>query len=175
MIWKWYSYGLSVYLSSVQIKVLILEFLVLIEVFDNIYDRSISTALYLDLYFFSSFWRLWKIIFLRKNFQNCIFVFSFYPKNSRTGSRKTSITQKLFVIESWPSPRWVAFLIFCQLVFDVSSHFNDLILAWSTSLQVSHQNSETSNQEVSYQNSRLVYEIFQFLKQAVSATWHGDS
>ena len=145
------------------------------EVFDNIYDRSIATALYLDLYFFSSFCRLCKLIFWRKYFQSRIFVFSFYPKNSRTGSRKTSITQKLFVIETWPSPHWVTLLIFYQLVCHISSHLNDLILAWSTSLQVSHQKSKISHQEVSYQNSRLVYEIFRFLKQAVSATWHGDS
>ena len=102
--------------------------------------------------------------------QNLIFMFSVYPKNSRTGSRKTSITQEFLVIENCPTPCWVTFLIFCRLVFDISSHSNDLILAWSTSLQVSHPNSK-----VSHQNSRLVYEIFQFLKQAVSGTWHADS
>ena len=45
-----------------------------------------------------------------------------------------------------------------------------MILAWSTLLQVSNPNSK-----VSRQNSKLVYEIFQFLKQAVSANWHADS
>ena len=102
--------------------------------------------------------------------QNLIFMFSVYPKNSRTGSRKTSITQELLVIENCPTLCWVTLLIFCRLVFDISSHSTDLILAWCTSLQVSHPNSK-----VSHQNSRLVYEIFQFLKQAVSRTWHADS
>ena len=132
------------------------------KILGNIYDRSI--AIVFGTVLFNSFWRLWKFIFWQNMFQNLIFMFSFYPKSSRTGSRKTCITQELLVMESCPTPHWVAFLIFCRLVYDISSHLHDLILAWSTSLQVSHQ------------NSRLVYEIFwKYLKQAVSATWHADS
>ena len=139
----------------------------------NIYDRSIGTVF--GTVFFSSFWRLWKLIFWQKNFQNVMFMFSLYPKNNRTGSRKTSIIQELLVTESCPTLRWVTFLIFCRLVYDIFSHLNHPILAQSTSLQVSHRNSKNSRQKVSHQNSRLVYEMFQFLKQAVSATWQADS
>ena len=39
--------------------------------------------------FFVTFWRLWKLVFWRKIFQNLIFMFSFYPWNNRTGSIKT--------------------------------------------------------------------------------------
>ena len=131
------------------------------KILDNIYDRSIAIILEIaGTYFF------WK----KKKNQNVIFMFSFYLKSCRTGSRKTSITQELLFIESCLTSLWVTFLIFCRLVYDIFSHSNDLILAWSTLLQVSHPNSK-----VSHQNSRLVYEIFQFLKQAVSATWHANS
>ena len=54
------------------------------EILGNIYDRSI--VIVFGTVFFSSFWRLWKLIFWQKNFQNLIFLFSFYPKNSRNGS-----------------------------------------------------------------------------------------
>ena len=143
------------------------------EVLGNIYDRSI--AILFGTVFFSFFWRLWKLIFWQKFFQNLTFTFSFYPQNSRTGSTNTSITQELLVIESCPTPRWLMLLIFCLLIYDISSHLNGLIFARSTLLQVSHQNSKFGCEKVTHQNSRLVYEIFQFLKQEVSATWHADS
>ena len=86
--------------------------------------------------FFSTFWRLWKLVFWWKLFQNLILMFSFYPKNGRTDSSKTSITQTWLVVESCPTSFWVTFLIFFWLVYDVPSHLNGLILAWSTSLQL---------------------------------------
>ena len=131
----------------------------MVEILGNIYSRSIAIVL-----------EIVETCFLTKNLQNLIFMFSFYPKNNRTGSSKTSVTQELSVIGSCPTSGWVTFFIFCRLIFDISSHLNDMILAWSTSLQVSHQNSK-----VSRQNSRLVYKTFQFLRQVVSATWHADS
>ena len=85
------------------------------EILGNIYDRSV--AIVFGTVFFSSFWKLSKLVFLRKIFQNLIF-FSFYPKNGRTGSRK-----------SCPTPHWVTFLIFFRLVYDIPSHLNGLILA----------------------------------------------
>ena len=103
------------------------------KILGNIYDRSI--VIVFGTVVFSSFWSLWNHFFWQKKFQNIIFLFSFSPKNSKTGSRKTSITQELLAIESCPTPRWVTFLIFCRLVYDVSSHLNDLILAQSTSFQ----------------------------------------
>ena len=50
-------------------------------------------------------------------------MFSFYPKNGRTGSRKISMTQAWLVVESCPTPLWVMFLIFCQLVYDILLSF----------------------------------------------------
>ena len=117
----------------------------------NTYNRSIAIVL-----------EIVEIYFWRNIFQNLIFIFSFYSKNSRTGSRKTSITQELLVIESCPAPSWVTFLMFCWLVYDISSQLNDLILAWSDLLQVSHQ------------KTGLVYQIFQFLNQTVTIIWYAD-
>ena len=37
-------------------------------------------------------------------------MFSFYPKNGRTGSRKSSIIQAWLVEEGSPNPHWVTFL-----------------------------------------------------------------
>ena len=125
----------------------------------NIYSRSIAVVL-----------EIVETCFLMKNVSKSYIYVFFLSKNSRTGSSKTSVTQELSVIESCPTPGWVTFFIFCRLIFDISSHLNDMILAWSTSLQVSHQNSK-----VSRQNSRLVYKTFQFLRQVVSATWNADS
>ena len=39
-------------------------------------------------------------------------MFSFYPKNGRPGSRKTSITKVWLFVESWPTPHWLTFLTF---------------------------------------------------------------
>ena len=36
-------------------------------------------------------------------------MFSLYPKNARTGSRKTFITQAWLFVESCPTPHWVTF------------------------------------------------------------------
>ena len=124
----------------------------------NIYHRSI--AILFGTVFFSSFWRLRKLIFWQKLFQNLIFVFSFYPKSRRTGSRKTSITQELLVIETCPTPCWVPFLIFCRLVYNILSHLNDPILARSALLQVRYQNSKVSRLKASHQNLKLPRENF---------------
>ena len=87
----------------------------------NIYDRSI--AIVFGTNFFSTFSRLWKLVFWWKFFQNLILVFSFYLENNRTSSRKNSITQKWLVIESCPTPRWVTFLIFGRLVYHINLSF----------------------------------------------------
>ena len=91
---------------------------------------------------------------------------SFYPENSRTSTRKTSITDKWLVVESCPFPRWITFLIFCGLVYDIPSLLVVLILVWCTLLQL--------REKVSHQNSRLVYEIIPFLKQTVSEIYYSD-
>ena len=58
----------------------------------------------------------------------------FYPKNSKIDSKKISITQEQLLVESCPTPVWIAFLILCQLVYNLRSYFNELILAWSAYL-----------------------------------------
>ena len=130
------------------------------KILGNIYD--ISIAIVFGTVFFSSFWRLWKLIFWQNFFQRLIFMFSFYPKNSRTGSTKTSITQELLVIENCPTPRWVTFLIFCRLVYDILSfewpNFGPKYLVTGQPPKFKGQPPKGHPQ-----NSRLVYEIFQFL------------
>ena len=128
------------------------------DILGNIYERPI--AIVFETVFFSSFWRLWKLVFCQKILQNLLFTISFYPENGGTCSRKDSMTQTWLVVESCPAPRWVTFLLFCRLIYKIPYHFKGLLLAWSTSLQLC--------KKVSHPNSRLEYEIFPFLKQALS-------
>ena len=98
-------------------------------------------------------------------FQNLTFMFSVYPKNSRTGSRKTSITQEFLVIENCPTPCWVTFLIFCRLVFDIFSH--------SIGLKhlVTGQPPRLKGQSPKFKAS---VRSFPISETAVSRTWHAD-
>ena len=100
--------------------------------------------------------------FLMKNFQNFLFMFSFYWINSRTNPRKNSIFQEWLVLKSCATPRRITLLIFCRLVYYTPSHLNDLALAWTALLRFC--------QKIMRENSRLAYEIYRFLKQGVSAT-----
>ena len=127
------------------------------QILRSIYDRSV--AIVFGTAFFGTFWRLRKLIFWWQNFQILIFMFSFYPCNSRTGSRKTSMTQEWLVIESSLTPCWVKFLIFCQLVLQYNLSFEWF---WAEVSSYSYA------KKFSQQNSRLVHEMFPFLKQAVS-------
>ena len=114
---------------------------------------------------FSTFWKLWKLVFDKNFSKSYIYVF-FFSKKNRTSSRKTSITQEWLVIENYLTPHWITFLIFRRLVCNITSHLNDLALVWNTLLHL--------YQKVSHQNSRLLCEIFQFLKQAVSVINFSD-
>ena len=81
---------------------------------------------------FCTFWRLKILVLWRKIVQNLlIFVYLFSPKNSTTGFTKIFITQKWLVVESCPTPRWIAFLMLYRLVHNIRSHFNELTLTWS--------------------------------------------
>ena len=62
-----------------------------------------------------------------------IFVYLFCPKNSAIDFTKTFITQEWLVAESCPTPHWIGFLMLYRLVYNIRSHFNELILAWSAS------------------------------------------
>ena len=84
---------------------------------------------YLELYVLVLFGDCGSLYFDKKNFQNLILMFSFYPKNGRPGSRKTSITKAWLFVESCPTPHWVTFLTFYRLVYDIPCHLNGLILA----------------------------------------------
>ena len=59
-----------------------------------------------------------------------IFVYLFCPKNGTIDFTKTFITQEWLVVENYPIPRWITFLMLYLLVQNVRSHFNELILAW---------------------------------------------
>ena len=81
---------------------------------------------------FCTFWRLKILVLWRKIVQNLlIFVYLFCPKNSTTDFTKIFITEEWLVVESCPTPRWIAFLMLYRLVYNIRSHFNELILTWS--------------------------------------------
>ena len=81
---------------------------------------------------FCTFWRLKILVLWQKIVQNLlIFVYLFCPKNSTTDFTKTFIPQEWLVVESCPNPRWIALLMLYWLVYNVPSHFSELILAWS--------------------------------------------
>ena len=63
-----------------------------------------------------------------------IFVYLFCPKNGAVDFTKTFITQEWLVVESCPTSRWITFLMLYRLVYNIRSHFNELILAWSACL-----------------------------------------
>ena len=112
--------------------------------------------LYLELFFLVLFEDCGNLFFWQNFFRNLILMFSFYPKNGRTGCRKC-----------YPTPHWVAaFSIFFRLVYDIPFLLNGLILVWSTSLQLCWK--------VNHRNSRILYQIFPFLKQVVSVIQFSD-
>ena len=81
---------------------------------------------------FYTFWRLKILVLWRKLVENLlIFVYLFCPKNGAIDFTKTFITQEWLVVESCPAHCWIAFLMLYQLVHNIRSYFNELILAWS--------------------------------------------
>ena len=86
---------------------------------------------------FCTFWRLKILVLWRKIVENLlIFVYLFCPKNGAIDFTKTFITQEWLVVESCPTPLWIAFLMLYRLVYNIRSHFNELILAWSAYLTI---------------------------------------
>ena len=74
---------------------------------------------------FCTFWRLKILVLWRKIVENLlIFVYLFCPKNGAIDFTKTFITQEWLVVESCPTPRWIAFLMLYRLVYNIRSHFN---------------------------------------------------
>ena len=84
------------------------------------------------------FWYLLKILetFEEKSLKFFLYFYFFCLKNSRTGCRKTSITRDWLVADNCLTPRWIEFLMFYRLAYNIPSHFNDLMLAWSAYLRL---------------------------------------
>ena len=58
-----------------------------------------------------------------------ILLYSFSSQNCTIYVRKTSVTQEWLVVESCPTPCWIAFLMLYGLVYNIRTYFNELILA----------------------------------------------
>ena len=58
----------------------------------------------------------------------CVFIFS---KKRRNSFHKNLHNSGMSVLESFPTSFWIPFLMFYQLVYNICSNFNELILAWS--------------------------------------------
>ena len=92
-------------------------------------------AILLKSIFLCTFWRLKILALWRKIAQNLlIFAYLFRPKNRTIDFTKTFMNQQWLAVESCPNPRWIAFLMLYRLVYNIRSHFNELILAWSAYL-----------------------------------------
>ena len=81
---------------------------------------------------FYTYWRLKTLTLRQKVVQNLlIFVYLFCPKGRAIDSRITCLTKEWLVVESCVLPHWIAFLMLYWLVYNIRSHFNELILTWS--------------------------------------------
>ena len=67
-------------------------------------------------YFFLCFSEAINLALRRKNVQNLIFVYLFFPKNSTTDYRKTFITLEWLTVDTCATPLWITFLMFYRLV-----------------------------------------------------------
>ena len=102
---------------------------------------------------FCTFWRLKILVLWRKIVENLlIFVYLFCPKNGAIDFTKTFITQEWLVVESCPTPRWITFLMLYRLVYNIRSHFNELILPWSTYLEISQNSQESTSARATFLN-----------------------
>ena len=102
-------------------------------------------SMLLKTVFFVLFWRLKILVLWRKIVENLlIFVYLFCPKNGAIDFTKTFITQERLVVGICPTPRWIAMLMFYRLVYNICSHFNELILARSASFN----DNDKSNQKM---------------------------
>ena len=77
-------------------------------------------------HFTRTFFILFLLFYFLENL--LIFVCLFYPKNGAIDFTKTFITQEWLVVESCLTPRWITFLMLYRLVYNIRSHFNELIL-----------------------------------------------
>ena len=94
--------------------------------------RYMLCFILLKTVFCCTFWRQKILILWRKIVENLsIFAYLFCPKNGAIDFKKPVITYERLVVENCPTPRSIAFLVLYRLLYNISSHFNALILAWS--------------------------------------------
>ena len=87
---------------------------------------------YYHYYYFLYFLGVKNPCFVRKIVENLlIFLHLFCPKNCKIGFAKVFITPEWLVLESFPTPHWIALLMLYRLVYKIRSHLSELILAWS--------------------------------------------
>ena len=139
----------------------------------NIYHRSI--AILFGTVFFSSFWRLWKLIFWQKLFQNLIFVF-FLSEKQQNWFEKNFDNSGVVGHRKLPNPLLSAVfnLLPIGLRYIVSykwSNFGPKCLV--TGQLPKFKGQRPKGQPPNFKATP--WELFQFLKQAVSTTWHADS
>ena len=115
------AFSIVIYGSSIWIMYHILE--MPRNLIINLYLRPFSIAIYGKLLklFLLYFLEDINLALRQKNVQNLLmFVYLFFPKNRATDSKKSSITLKWLVVDSCPTPHWIAFLMHCRFVCSIS-------------------------------------------------------
>ena len=77
-------------------------------------------------------------------------------KNDAIDCTKNFINQEWLVVESCPTARWIAFLMLYWLVYNIRSHLNELILAWSAYLDTQDQNSARGKKILTGSGANLI-------------------
>ena len=92
-------------------------------------------AIVLKTVCFCTFWRV-KLLIVGQKFIKFFLYFCIYfvEKYSTISFRKTLITQEWLLLQSYPTPRWIAFLMLYWLVYNINSQFNKLILVGSATV-----------------------------------------
>ena len=130
------------------------------EILDNIYiwvflvnTESVLRLALVRTVFCCTFWRVKILILWPKIIENLlIFVHLSCPKNSSINFTKAFISQEWLVVESCPTLRWIVFLMLYRLVYNIRSHFNELILPWSTYLEISQNSQESTSARATFLN-----------------------
>ena len=87
----------------------------------------------------STFWRLRKLVFWKKNLKIWYYCSLFIKEIVRPSSRKTSITQAWLVVESHPTLLWVTFLIFSRLAYGMLFNRSDFGLNYLVTVMLKCQ------------------------------------
>lgn len=99
------------------------------------------------------------LVFWWKIKQNLKFVYLLCPKTSRNDCRKTLIviilTREKLVEENCRNPCWTSFVVFFQFEYKMLSHFNDLVLDWTSYLKYVHSFKEFDRS--TWVNNKLIF------------------